>query len=104
MQMKALAPHRHLSPIAHGRHPLDPIPLPACPWRLTAREAEVAALIARGWSGREIAGALGISLHTVRRHTERIFDKTGVRSRTRLIVLIGGGVGDGPALLRRAAG
>lgn len=51
---------------------------------LTEREAEVALLIAEGGSNREVAGALGISRHTVRNHAQRIFDKLGIRSRKAL--------------------
>ena len=48
---------------------------------LTPREAEVAALLARRLTNREIAEALGISRHTVRHHAERVFTKLGVHSR-----------------------
>lgn len=58
-------------------------------WDLSRRESEVAALIAGGASTKDVACALGISAHTVRRHTERIFAKTGVRSRMQLAVLLG---------------
>ena len=57
-------------------------------WGLTRREAEVAELIASGSSTRDIAATLGISLHTVRRHTERIFAKVGVKTRTQLTVML----------------
>lgn len=48
---------------------------------LTPRQAEVARLIARDLTSAEIAGRLGISVHTVRRHAERILPRLGVRSR-----------------------
>jgi DNA-binding CsgD family transcriptional regulator len=48
---------------------------------LTAREVEIARLIARGQSTRDIAGRLGISTHTLRRHVERVLSKLGVHSR-----------------------
>ena len=48
---------------------------------LTPREAEVAGLLARRLTSREIADRLSISPHTVRRHTERVLAKLGVRSR-----------------------
>lgn len=54
----------------------------ALPAGLTRREAEVLLRIARGHSGKEVAGALGISPKTVEKHTENIFRKIGVASRT----------------------
>lgn len=51
---------------------------------LTAREAEVALLLARGTSNRQIARRLEISPHTVRTHAERIFVKLGIHSRKAL--------------------
>jgi DNA-binding CsgD family transcriptional regulator len=51
-------------------------------FELTPREAHVAELLASRLSTREIAHALGISTHTVRRHVESIMRKLDVRSRT----------------------
>jgi DNA-binding CsgD family transcriptional regulator len=48
---------------------------------LTARELEVLALVAAGCTNQQIAGALVISPHTVRRHLQNIFRKLGVSSR-----------------------
>jgi DNA-binding CsgD family transcriptional regulator len=48
---------------------------------LTPREAHVAELLVSRLSTREIAQALGISTHTVRRHVEAVLRKLGVRSR-----------------------
>jgi DNA-binding NarL/FixJ family response regulator len=48
---------------------------------LTARELEVLALVAAGHTNRQIAAALVISPHTVRRHLQNIFRKLGVSSR-----------------------
>jgi DNA-binding CsgD family transcriptional regulator len=49
---------------------------------LTAREIEVLRLVAAGNANSEIAAALVISDHTVRRHLQNIFAKLGVSSRT----------------------
>ena len=54
---------------------------------LTERERKVLALVARGLSNAEIGGKLFISEKTVRNHLTRIFDKLGVNSRARAIVL-----------------
>lgn len=51
---------------------------------LTRREAEVATHIVDGLRSRAIAVALRISVHTVRRITERIYFKVGVHGRTEL--------------------
>ena len=50
-------------------------------FRLTPREVVVARLLAERRGAREIARALGISVHTARRHTEHVYDKLGLRSR-----------------------
>jgi DNA-binding CsgD family transcriptional regulator len=51
------------------------------PGGLTAREVEVLRLVAEGRTNREIAKALVLSDHTVRRHLQNIFNKIGVSSR-----------------------
>ena len=48
---------------------------------LTAREAEILGLIARGMTNPEIAAALVLSNHTVKSHINRIFAKTRSRDR-----------------------
>ena len=55
---------------------------------LTERQAEVLVLIARGRRNSEIAAELQISLSTVKRHLENIFDRLGVRSRGALTALL----------------
>jgi DNA-binding CsgD family transcriptional regulator len=52
---------------------------------LTAREAEVLALLVTGKSNREISTELVISEHTVARHVQNIFAKLGVSSRAAAI-------------------
>ncbi len=51
---------------------------------LTAREDQVVKLIAEGYSSREIARELVISVRTVERHRENILQKLGMRDRTEL--------------------
>ena len=51
---------------------------------LTAREAQVLALVASGKTNRAIAHELHISEKTVARHLSNIFDKTGVSTRLEL--------------------
>ena len=52
--------------------------------RLTAREKEIAMSAALGKTDREVAGALGISVTTVRTHLKHIFAKLDVSNRTQL--------------------
>lgn len=49
--------------------------------RLTERETEVLRLVAGGESNKEIAGVLGLSVHTVERHLANIYAKLEVRGR-----------------------
>ena len=49
---------------------------------LSPRETEVARLLAERRSNREVAAALGISIHTARHHAERVLRKLRVGSRT----------------------
>jgi DNA-binding CsgD family transcriptional regulator len=49
---------------------------------LSRREREVLQLAGQGYSNAEIARALFISVATVRKHMEHIFDRIGVRTRS----------------------
>ena len=55
--------------------------------RLSERERQIAALIARGLKNKDIGRELGISENTVKRHLQSIFNKTGARDRLELAVL-----------------
>jgi predicted ATPase/DNA-binding CsgD family transcriptional regulator len=48
---------------------------------LSARELEVLRMLAAGRSNREIAAALGLSVHTVERHASNVYAKLGVRGK-----------------------
>ena len=56
---------------------------------LTRREEEVAALVARGFTNRQIGSELSISEHTVATHVARILKKLGLTSRSRLSAWLG---------------
>ncbi len=60
---------------------------------LTPREAEVALLLATGATRERIARELGVSPHTVRAHTEKVFLKLGVSTRSAVAATLVGGVG-----------
>ena len=51
---------------------------------LTRREAEVAALVARGLTNRDIAAQLFLSVRTVEVHVDHVLTKLGFRTRTQL--------------------
>ncbi len=56
--------------------PVPPIGIP-----LSAREYEIGLLFIEGWSNFEIAGQLGISDLTVKKHVENILRKLNARNR-----------------------
>ena len=51
---------------------------------LSAREIEVARLVASGLSNQEVAEKLGVSYFTARNHVERLLAKLGVGNRSRV--------------------
>ncbi|HEY1730028.1 MAG TPA: AAA family ATPase [Candidatus Baltobacteraceae bacterium] len=58
---------------------------------LTPREAEVAALVSRGMSNRDVSKHLNISENTVGHHLESIFNRLDITSRVQLAALVGSG-------------
>lgn len=54
---------------------------------LTATEAQILNLIARGFSNKEIAEKLFITVSTVKGHTSHLFSKLGVRGRVNAIIM-----------------
>jgi DNA-binding NarL/FixJ family response regulator len=58
--------------------PLRPDPLD----RLTARELDVLAFVAEGWSNDGIAGQFRVTARTVETHVSRIFLKLGLEAST----------------------
>ena len=57
---------------------------------LSAREIEVARLVASGLSNQEVAEKLGVSYFTARNHVERLLVKLGVGGRARVAALLNG--------------
>lgn len=51
---------------------------------LTPREADVVRLVADGLSNDEVKHALGVTSKTVEAYLSRIFERTGIQSRTEL--------------------
>jgi DNA-binding NarL/FixJ family response regulator len=54
----------------------------------SARERQVATLLARGLGTTEIAEALVVSPHTVQDHVKSLFEKLGVSSRQELVARV----------------
>jgi DNA-binding NarL/FixJ family response regulator len=52
---------------------------------LTSREVEVLEHLARGWTSKEIADELSLSLHTILTHVRHIYEKLHVRSRAEAV-------------------
>ena len=68
----------------------DPAPAPkvAAIARLSSRESEVAALVARGLRNTEIAKRLNIGSKTVEKHLSSVFGKLGLRSRSQVVAFM----------------
>lgn len=59
------------------------------PVKLTRREEEIAALVARGLTNRRIAEELTLSQRTVDNHVSKILKKLGLRSREQVAARMG---------------
>lgn len=81
--VKPAVTERLLRAVRKGQEaPDSPQPLMA----LTERETHVLRLLASGYSNREIARALIVSVGTVKNHVSSILGKLGVRDRTRAVL------------------
>ncbi len=54
--------------------------------KLTGREQEILALLAKGYLIKEISDQLGIAFHTTRTHLRNIYEKLHVQSRSEAIL------------------
>ncbi|WP_410635751.1 response regulator transcription factor [Amycolatopsis sp. cmx-4-83] len=86
--VELLTPHLAQAFARHERPAVRPVAGTAP--ELTAREHEVAALVARAASDREIARRLGISPRTVQKHLQQIYRKLGLTSRAELLLHLSG--------------
>ena len=57
-------------------------------WPLTARETEVAELMARGMSNADMAKALGVAPRTMDVHRTRVVDKMGARDTVQAVAMM----------------
>jgi len=54
---------------------------------LTARERELLAALANGWTNQQIAARIGISANTVKYHLKNLYDKLGVNNRAMAVAM-----------------
>jgi DNA-binding NarL/FixJ family response regulator len=77
LRARLLEERRAARKAGSGRRPREPL----AGHGFTARELDVARLLAEGRTNATIARELGISPHTARHHTQRVLTKLGVHSR-----------------------
>jgi predicted ATPase/DNA-binding SARP family transcriptional activator/DNA-binding CsgD family transcriptional regulator len=91
---RAMTPERAIGYALSPEEPASPLPDGRRSGRdsagLTPREEEVATLVARGLTNREIASELSISEHTVATHVTKILKRLGLNSRSRLSAWVAG--------------
>ena len=68
--------------------PILPSSWPGAGRGLTARQAEVVALLLQGLSNLEIADALYVDVNTVKTHLRHAYKALGVRSRSQALALL----------------
>jgi DNA-binding CsgD family transcriptional regulator len=66
---------------------VQPTRAPRSTQKVTPRELEVLALIAEGYSTREIARMLWITEETVRTHVRRLLNRLGARTRAHAVAI-----------------
>ena len=59
-------------------------------WPLSARQKQVLHWVAAGKTDRDIGAILGISVRTVGKHLQRIYEKLGVETRTAAVMRVRG--------------
>jgi DNA-binding CsgD family transcriptional regulator len=57
------------------------------PWKLTARERQVLAMVAAAHGNKEIARRFAVSEETIKHHLTRLFAKVGASTRLELAML-----------------
>lgn len=67
------------------KRPEQPPPGRGSPVAVTARELDVVKLIVRGYTNRQVADELGLSIRTVESHRASIMGKLGISSRAELV-------------------
>jgi DNA-binding NarL/FixJ family response regulator len=83
----ALAPRKDLAAEGSGAWADSGVATDELAGALSPREREVLALVAEGASNKEIAGALALSVSTVKFHVAAITEKLGARSRVEAVAI-----------------
>lgn len=82
--MSPLIARRLLQRLKMGSAAAAPAPAPDAP-ELTARETDTLRLIARGYSYKEVADMLGVSVSTIQTHIKNMYRKLSVNSRSQAV-------------------
>jgi DNA-binding NarL/FixJ family response regulator len=85
-----------MAPLLRDAHDLAAALDGGAPGPLTRREHEIAGLVARGLTNRQIGAALHISERTVESHVQHILAKLGLRTRTQIVTWRTGSRTGGP--------
>jgi non-specific serine/threonine protein kinase len=100
---RALTLEQAVSAALSAGEPASAPPVPATPGlpdgpheALTRREQDVARLLARGYTDRQIADALTISVRTVNSHVQHLLGKLGLRSRWQIADWVASHASRGP--------
>jgi DNA-binding NarL/FixJ family response regulator len=83
----------HLLALLDGKHPgpsPDSVPV-ATELRLTPRQQSVLALLLEGRSNKEIAGALGLSVGTIKNYVSDLLKSTNAKTRGRILATLSSG-------------
>ena len=77
-----------LRPISTLRAPPPPADDSDCKRRLTRREQQILALLAKGLDAQALANTLHISYVTARNHIQHIYEKLGIHSRAEAVCYV----------------
>lgn len=85
--LEAVRTRATATPQTAGRPAAEDAPLSGDRHGLTVREAEILALLGRGWTTNDISATLGISPRTVETHKQRACSKLGATGRAHAVAL-----------------
>lgn len=74
-----------LKAINHQNGSQDPTGVPSAEMELTHRQVEILQLVARGFSNKELAERLSVSVHTIKYHLGAIFQRLQLKNRDQAV-------------------